>query len=163
MVIQDQRGSGLPRQKGPHPLHKDTGSKIGLGQIVKMNGSPDETREQPADVNIPGLQNRKPSTHDCHFTSIEISKWGWLGLTCYEPLNGKPCVTPLLHCDLCDARQRVAILLEISRITDDKDFGIAVDSERSVYAHAAGVIRIRAKPRSCRRSSYAGSPDDSLA
>jgi hypothetical protein len=71
-------------------------------------------------------------------------------------------VSPLLHRDLRDARERMAVLVETRRVADDKDLGMIRHGKFRLHAHASRTIGFHAQPLSRGRRRHAGRPDDRL-
>ena len=79
-----------------------------------------------------------------------------------RPIN-LPGVAALLHGDLRNTRQRLAVLIERGGIADYKNFRMARHRQIVLNAHSARAIRANVQPFAGRRWGHARSPNDGLA
>ena len=111
MVIHNQTRAALARQERPHPLDENADSEIGRGKKLDMDSGPGEPSKESAQMDFTALQNGKAFPHNCHIALIEVPERSQGRFPFDPPPNQLPCVTPLLHGDLSDAGQRLAVLL----------------------------------------------------
>src|SRR5712691_10412097 len=146
VVIHDQPGAALPRHVGPDPLEKDTYPKAGLSHEFEVHGCPRQPRDKAAHVHLSALQDGEPLPDDGHVALVEVVEGTGSGLSSYPSVNEPPRIASLLHRHLGHARQRMTILVERGRVTDDEDLRVARHGEILPHADPPGVIRLHLQP-----------------
>jgi hypothetical protein len=143
MMFDDKGRSSLVGERGPDPLDKDAESKACLGKKLNMNKSPYKPRQQAAKADLPALQDSEAFADNRKVSFIEIAKglFEWLAGDAIS--DHVRCILSLLHSNLRDSGQRLAILVLGSGITDDKDFRVILDGEIDADANASGAVCLR--------------------
>ncbi len=102
IMIHNQPRSTLSCEVSPDPLHKNAQAKTGLSQKLKVDSGPCEPCYEPAEVNLAALQDGEVLAHNGHAAFVEITEGFRHRRASHTPMNQISCVSPLLHCHLCD-------------------------------------------------------------
>src|SRR6266481_801059 len=74
MMFHDQARAPLGRQKGPYPLHEDTGADTGGTEIHEMDRGPDEPDDEPAHPHTRAVQDGESLPDHRHVPLVEIAE-----------------------------------------------------------------------------------------
>ena len=110
-----------------------------------------------------GLHDGVALPHDGHGALVEVSKRAGLGSTGRAAVNQPARVPSLLHRHLCDARERLAILIERRRIADYENVRVPGDGEIFADAHSARAVGLDVQPSTRWRWRDSRGPDHGLA
>src|SRR5438128_2208283 len=146
VVIHDQASAPLPGDVRPYPLHEDADPEARLRQEFEMDRGPCQPREKPAEVQPAALQHGEALANHRHGPFVEVAERRRRRFPGDATVNDGSGVAALLHGHLCDAGQRMTVLIERRRIADDEDLGMSWHAEIWLDAHAAGAIRRRLEP-----------------
>src|SRR5262245_64626473 len=128
-----------------------------------MDESPCQPRREPAQLDGAGIQNGEAAPDHCHVAFVEITEWWRRRTASLSIANNLADITALLHGDLRNARQRLAILIKRGRVADDEDLRMARHTTILLDPHASGLVSWRAQPFACGRGRDAGRPNHSAA
>jgi hypothetical protein len=123
---------------------------------------PSEPRREPAQLNFAAFEHSKTLAHNSHVALVKVAKrtrGGTPGDTAAEQFR---CVAPLLHRDLRDTRQRLAILVKRCGIADDKNLRMALYGKVFLNAYSPGAVSLGVQPFACRRGRNTRRPDTVL-
>jgi hypothetical protein len=128
-----------------------------------MHGRPREPGSGTAYMDFAALQHRKAFTHNNHVAFVKVVEGAWRGFARDAVVNKLPCITALLHRDLGQARQGLAVLIKRCSVANNKYFGVSGHSQVVLDAHAPGPIRLYFQPHAGKRGRYSRGPDHGFA
>jgi hypothetical protein len=140
-------------------LNEDVHAKAGLCQELKVYRCPGKPRHEPSYLDLPALQQCESFSDDSEASSVEISE-GNRGCTARDSAIDEPRgVSPLLDGDLRHSWQRIAVLIERSRIADHKDLGVARHGKIRLNANPTSAICRNAQPFTSGGGGNPGGPN----
>src|SRR5262252_2344129 len=125
MMIHDEPGAPLARQKGPRPLQEDAQPEARCRQELEVNESPGQPRNQSAHLELPALQYGKTLADHGHGALVEIAKRRRRLASIDAAVNEFSRIMPSLHGHLRHTGKWFAVLFERGGITNHKDFGMS--------------------------------------
>src|SRR5260370_23321944 len=114
-------------------------------------------------MDLSGLQNSEPFSHNCHVALVEVLEWFGRRSTYNAAVNQLARIPALLECQLGDSRERFAVLIERCSVAKDKDFRVSWHREVRLHAYSSCSVGIHVEPLACGRWCNASCPDDRLA
>jgi len=124
VLLNDELSPAFAAEIRPYPLPKDAEPQAIFCQELYVNQTPDEPRKETTHLNSSGLEHREILTYNRQIALIEVTEWRQRGFLCYVTKYCFGSIGSLLHGDLRDAGQRAAVLIERSRISDDKNLRV---------------------------------------
>src|SRR5579862_1522318 len=124
----DQARSAIEAQVLKSPADEDDQPVAELHQVHQVHEQPQEpgdeaVKAQAAEI---GDSRRTPYDRQAAFVVITERRGRLAAKTLNDRTRG---VTAFLHRDRSDARQGLAVLIEMREVADDEDFGMAGDGE----------------------------------
>src|SRR5580692_6039299 len=114
-------------------------------------------------MDLSGLQNSEPFSHNRDAPLIEVLEWFGRRSTQNAAVNQLARISALLECHLGDSRERFAVLIERCSVANYKNFRVFCHGEVRLHAYSTCWIGIHVKPLTRGRWCDAGCPDDRLA
>src|ERR1700739_137504 len=163
MVIHNEPVASLSCHVGPNPLQENAQAEARRGEELEVHGGPGQPSQKAAYFDFRALQHRKTLADYGHGALVKVAEGTRRRIANDAAVNQLSCITPLLHCHLCNARKGFAVLIEGCRIAHDENLGMCWHCEIFLNANPPCTIHLDVQPLSRGRRRHPSSPDHGFA
>src|SRR5262249_58602984 len=111
---------------GPDPLQKDAHAEVGLREELEVDAGPRQPRDEALHAQTAALEDRKVLAHHRHVALVEVAERLEVRLPGEARAEQAAHIAALLHRDLGDTGQWLALLVHRGGVADHEDVWVAL-------------------------------------